>query len=251
MFKNKPLFFINFLFFQHTVFYCNCCVFWKHYKNSVFRKKHSFSKTHSPMSKNTFFKRKVSFLVLGNFRWNHYFYSVSWFALFWAKTNFGKTDSVHENARFSSVLTQIVSGSFCKNLFFFFDFSHSWMITLKNTIFIGFFCLFHFLVFSFFCFYFCNKKQKEKTQNLRFSFRIPRFWHPPNFAKTLFWHNVTLFVFINIPPKHYKHGENSENLDQFLTLSLDQFLTLKPPKIGPVFIFTAYIYIHTYTRMCR
>ena len=47
-------------------------------------------------------------------------------------------------------------------------------------------------------------------------------------------------------------GENSEkkNLDQFLTLNLDQFLTLKPPNLGPVFNFTAYIayiyiYIHT------
>ena len=52
------------------------------------------------MSKNTFFKEKVSFLVLGNFRWNHYFYSFSWFALSWSKKNLAKTDSVHENARF-------------------------------------------------------------------------------------------------------------------------------------------------------
>ena len=33
-----------------------------------------------------------------------------------------------------------------------------------------------------------------------------------------------------------------KNLDQFLTLNLDQFLTLKPPNLGPVFNFTAYIY---------
>ena len=53
------------------------------------------------MPKNTFFQKKVSFLVLGNFRWNHYFYSFSWFTLFWAQKNFlAKTDSVHENARF-------------------------------------------------------------------------------------------------------------------------------------------------------
>ena len=31
-------------------------------------------------------------------------------------------------------------------------------------------------------------------------------------------------------------------MDQFLTLDLDQFLTLETPKIGPVFNSTAYIY---------
>ena len=56
-------------------------------------------------------------------------------------------------------------------------------------------------------------------------FRKPHFWHPKILKKkhTLFWHNVTLFVFINIPKKHDKNGENSENVDQLLTLSLDQF----------------------------
>ena len=80
---------------------------------------------------------------------------------------------------------------------------------------------------------------------MQFSFRKPHFWHPQNFAKTLFWHNVTLFVFSKIPPKHYKNGENSEkNLDQFLTLNLDQWITLKPPNLGPVHI---YIYIYMAT----
>ena len=66
------------------------------------------------MSKNTFFKEKVSFLVLSNFRWNRYFYSFSWFTLFWSKKKIlAKKDSVHENARFSPFLTQIVSGNFC------------------------------------------------------------------------------------------------------------------------------------------
>ena len=65
---------------------------------------------------------------------------------------------------------------------------------------------------------------------MQFSFRKPHFWHPQNCAETLFWHNVTLFVFSKIPKKHYKIGEDSENLDQFLTLDLDQFLTLENPK---------------------
>ena len=74
---------------------------------------------------------------------------------------------------------------------------------------------------------------------MQFSFRKPHFWHPQNLAKTLFWHNVTLFVFSKIP-----QNTAVKNLDQFLTLNLDQFLTLKPPNLGPVFNFTACIYIY-------
>ena len=78
---------------------------------------------------------------------------------------------------------------------------------------------------------------------MQFSFWKPHFWHPQNFAKTLFWHNVTLFVFSKIPQKHYKNGRGGKqwkkNLDQFLTLNLDQFLTLKPPNLEPAFNFTA------------
>ena len=74
MFKNNPLFFINFLFFQHTVFAFEKLCFAENTIKIAFSGKHSFLKTQlvkptfSPMSKNTFFKEKVSFLVLGNFR---------------------------------------------------------------------------------------------------------------------------------------------------------------------------------------
>ena len=162
MFKNNPLFFINFLFFSTYSFCFWKAVFcWKHYKNSV-SGKHSFSKTQlvkptfSPMSKNTFFKKKVSFLLLGNFRWKHYFYSFSCFTLFWAQKNFWPKQIVCTKMRvFSPFLTQIVSANFCKKSIFF-DFSHFCMTTLKNPIFIGFFAIFPFLFFffSFFCFYF-------------------------------------------------------------------------------------------------
>ena len=70
-----------------------------------------------------------------------------------------------------------------------------------------------------------------------------------NFAKTLFWHNVTLFVLLNMPPKHYKNGK-TVNLEQFLTYSLDQFLTYKHPNLGPNFISTAHIYMHMYVHVC-
>ena len=51
-----------------------------------------------------------------------------------------------------------------------------------------------------------------------------------------------------MPKKHYKNGEKQwkKNLDHFLTLNLDHFLTLKPPNLGPLFNFTAYIYIYIY-----
>ena len=49
-----------------------------------------------------------------------------------------------------------------------------------------------------------------------------------NFAKTLFWHTVTLFVLPKKAKKHYKTGKTAKkNLDQFLTYNLDQFLTYK------------------------
>ena len=94
--SNNPLFFINFLFFST---YSSC--FWKlcFAENTiklVFSGKHSFSKTQlvkptfSTMSKNTLFQKKVSFLLFCNFRWNPYLYSVSCFALFWSKKNFGQ-----------------------------------------------------------------------------------------------------------------------------------------------------------------
>ena len=81
---------------------------------------------------------------------------------------------------------------------------------------------------------------------MQFSFRKPHFWHPQNFAKTLFLHNVdTICVFKNAQ-KHYKNGGKQwkKNLDHFLTLNLDHLLTLKPPNLGPLFNFTACIYIY-------
>ena len=181
----------------------------------VFSGKHSFSKTQlvkptvSPMSKeHTFFQKKVSFLLLGNFRWNHYFYSFSWFTLFWAKKIFWPKQIVCTKMRvFSPFLTQIVSANFCKtSIFWFFTFLHD---HLKKPIFIGFFGLFHFLFFFFFLFLGLQHK-KRKKQKMQFSFRKPHFWHPPNFAKTLFWHTVALFVFLKMPKKHYKTGEKQQ-----------------------------------------
>ena len=68
MFKNNPLFFINFLFFQHTVFASEKLCFAENTIKIVFsEKKHSFSKTQlvkptfSPMSKTPFSKKRCHF----------------------------------------------------------------------------------------------------------------------------------------------------------------------------------------------
>ena len=59
---------------------------------------------------------------------------------------------------------------------------------------------------------------------MQFSFRKPHFWHPQNLAKknTFLAQCDTICVYKHTP-KHYKNGETVKNLDQFLTLSLDQF----------------------------
>ena len=56
------------------------------------------------------------------------------------------------------------------------------------------------------------------------------------------------YLFLKMPKKHYEMGKNSEkkSLDHFLTLNLDHFLTLKPPNLGPLCNFTAYVYIYIY-----
>ena len=74
------------------------------------------------MSKNTFFKKKVSFLVLANFHWNLYFIVFPGLPCLVQKRILAKTDSVHDNAFFSLPDTNSVS-DFAKNpIFWFFTF---------------------------------------------------------------------------------------------------------------------------------
>ena len=79
---------------------------------------------------------------------------------------------------------------------------------------------------------------------MQFFFSKTSFLTSPQSCKTLFWHNVTLFVFLNMPAKHYKNGETVKNSDQLLTLSLGPYLTLKPINLGPVLNFTAFAYTY-------
>ena len=67
----------------------------------------------------------------------------------------------------------------------------------------------------------------------------------------------TVLSYCVLPPVHFGQdlvysgitkNSGKKNLDQFLTLDLDQFLT--PPNLGPVFNSTAYIYIYIYICVC-
>ena len=181
MFKNNPLFFINFLFLFNIQFLLlkKLC-FAENTIKIVFSGKHSFSKTQlvkptfSTMSKNTFFKENVSCF---------WFWAISAetpiFIVFPGLHCFGpkkkiwaQTDSCNENARFFSLPdTNSVRQCFAKNLFF-------WFFTflddhLKKTYFYRDFLYFPFFVFFFFLFLFSNIKKKQKMQ---FSFRKPLFW---------------------------------------------------------------------------
>ena len=74
-----------------------------------------------------------------------------------------------------------------------------------------------------FLFLFLLQKHEKDTKNAIF-FSKTSFLTSRQFAKTLFWHKLTLFVFINIPRKHYENGGKQwKNLDQCLTYTLDQF----------------------------
>ena len=155
MFKNNPLFFINFLFFcLHTVFVLQLLCFSENTIKKCFQKKktqlfkNTVSKTHFfTHVKNTFFQKKVSFLVLGTFRC--IFIVFPGLHCFGQKHFLAKTDRVYENARFSPFLTQIMSGYSCKkkSLFYFFTFLDD---HLKKHYFIEFFWPFPFFL-SFLC----------------------------------------------------------------------------------------------------
>ena len=162
---------------------------WKH-NTSLFSKpqlsNNTVSKTHFfNHPKKHLCQRKCHFWFCCNFRWNHCF------IVFPGLGCLGPW-----KCHFSPFPTQIVSGNFWQSVYF--HFSHFWWPPQKTQ------CLcmilpFSIYIFSFFCLSVCNiKKRRSKTFNF---FSKTSFWHPDNSAKTLFWHQLTLFVFLNIPPK--------------------------------------------------
>ena len=180
----------------------------------MFSEKHNFSTTQlvkptfSPMSKNTFFKKKVSFFVLGNFRWNHYLSSVSWFTLFWGPNFLWPKQIVCTKMRvFLPSWHKWCQAIFAKNPVFF-DFSHFWMTTLKHY----FYRLFGPFPFFLFLFLFLQHKKKNKNAII---FSKTSFLTSSNFCKnTVLAQCGTICVFKHAQ-KHYKNGGKNENLDQF------------------------------------
>ena len=157
------------------------------------------------MSKNTFFKKRVSFLVLDNFRSNHYFYGFFQVFTVLVPNNFlAKTDSVHENAVFFSLPdTNSVRQFSLKIHFFIFSFLDD---HLKNTIFIGFGGLF------LPCLFLLQQHKKDKNKKCNF-FSKTSFLTSRQFRRTQI---DTIFVFKHAPKTLYKWVKNSKNnLDQF------------------------------------
>ena len=120
------------------------------------------------------------------------------------------------------------------------------MTTFRKTIFIGFLAFFHF-VFSFFLFL-CLQHRKDKNKKCYF-FSKTSFLTSRQFCEnTILAQCDTIWqiAFLNIPPKHYKNGESSKKLGPVFNFKLGPVLTLKRPNLGPVFNFTAHIYIYIY-----
>ena len=210
MFKNNPLFFINFLFFSTYHFCFWKAVFcWKHYKNSVFRKKHSFSKTQlakptfSPMSKNTFSKKRCHFWFWAISAETTIFIVCPDLHCFGQKKFWPKQIVCTKMRVFSPFLTQIVSGNFCwKSIFF--AFFTCLDDHLKKPYFYRVLGPFPFSIFFLFSVsFFQNKRKKQKMQ---FSFRKPHFDIPQILQKHNF-DTVALFVFSKIPKKPLQIGE--------------------------------------------
>ena len=179
----------------------------------MFSGKHSFSKTQlvkptfSTMSKNTFFPKKVSFLLFCNFRWNPYFYSVFCFTLFWSKKQFWPKQIVATKMRVFVSLpdTNSVRQFLLKIQFFWF--SHFCMTTLKKPYFYRFFAIFPFLFFFFFLFLFSNIKKKNKKCNFLFENLI---FDNPKFCKNTILTHCDTICDTKKAKKHYKTGEKQQ-----------------------------------------
>ena len=119
MFQNNPLFFINFQFFSTYSFCFWKAVFcWKHYKNSVFRKRQLFKNTVSKTHffnhvKKHLFPKKVSFLFFAISAETPIFIVFPALHCFGPKKIWPKQIVCTKMRVFSPFLTQIVSGNFC------------------------------------------------------------------------------------------------------------------------------------------
>ena len=250
--KTNHNFSLIFCFFStYNSFIATAVLCWKHYK-IVLSEEHGFSKTQLTVSKTHFLlthffahKKKVSFLVLGNFRWNHcfIFFLVS---LFWSKETFWSKQIVCAKMRFSSpFLTQIASGNFLQQKRSIFSFSHFLMTTLKKHYFWRFFAFVHILcvcvcVFFFlFCFSCSNI---EKTKNAFFFSRTSFLTSWQCCENTILAQIDTICVynFLAHPKKHFQMGKTVKiELGPVFNLQLGPMFNLQTPKSWTIFNSTA------------
>ena len=188
------------------------------------------------MSKTPFAKKKVSFLVLGNFRWNRSFYSASWFTLFWAPKNFRPEQIVCTKMRvlFSLPDTNSVRQFLLK--FHIFHLSIFWWPPLKIPMFIGFFCLFPFFP----CFSVSNIKKTKTKYAIFFSnliFDIPTILQKHYFGTM--WH----YSCFKHAQKHFKHGKQWKLGPVFNTTLGPVFNTKTPKSWTSFWLYSIYIYM--------
>ena len=118
------------------------------------------------------------------------------------------------------------------------------MTTLKKPIFIGFGGLFHFICFSFFLFLVLQHKKDKKTKNAIFISKTS-FLTSPKFCKNTILAQCDTICVYKHTKKHYKNGETvKKKLGPVFNFKLGSIFNLKPPNLGPLFNFTAYIYIY-------
>ena len=135
MFKNNPLVFIDFLFFQYAAFSLQLLCFAESTIKIVLSEEHSFSKTQlvkptSSMSKTPFSQKRCHFWFWAMSAETAIFIVFLGLQCFWSQKFLAKTDSVHENVRFFSLPdTNSVRQFLLKSMFPFCSF---WMTTLKT-----------------------------------------------------------------------------------------------------------------------
>ena len=117
------------------------------------------------------------------------------------------------------------------------------MTTFKKHYFIGFFGLFHFFIFLFLFLFLQHNKKRKKKQKLQFSFRKPSFLTFPKLCKNTILAQCDTFCVYKHTPKHHNIGETT------VKKNLDQFLTFKPPNLGPILTLQQ-IYIYVYIYIC-
>ena len=171
-------------------------------QSTAFKKTPFVKPTFSPIPKTIFSKEGVTF-CFRQFPMKPLFLQFFLVSAVLAPKILARTDSARKCRFFSLPSTNSVCHFFSKSTFHFFSFL---MTTLKTLFYIDFFALF---LFVFFCLSLSNIKF-DRNKKYHFVLKTS-FWHPHIFAKTLLWHQLTLFVILNIPPNTIKTTKKREN----------------------------------------